>query len=61
MSEERLPTIDEVREFFKKDRFATENGAVIDEIGDNYAVCSIELCERHLNAMGSLMGAVPFT
>ena len=61
MSEERLPTIDDVREFFKKDRFATENGAVIDEIGDNYAVCSIELCERHLNAMGSLMGAVPFT
>lgn len=61
MSEERIPTIEEVREFFKKDRYATENGAVIDEIGDNYAVCSIELCERHLNAMGSLMGAVPFT
>ncbi|MBQ8789799.1 MAG: PaaI family thioesterase [Ruminiclostridium sp.] len=61
MSEERIPTIEEVREFFKKDRYATENGAVIDEIGDNYAVCSIELCEIHLNAMGSLMGAVPFT
>lgn len=61
MSEERIPTIEEVRDFFKKDRYATENGAVIDEIGDNYAVCSIELCERHLNALGSLMGAVPFT
>lgn len=61
MSEERIPTIEEVREFFKKDRYATENGAVIDEIGDNYAVCSIELRERHLNALDSLMGAVPFT
>ena len=61
MSEERIPTIEEVREFFKKDRYATENGAVVDEIGDNYAVCSIKLSERHLNAMNSLMGAVPFT
>ena len=61
MSREKVPTIDEVREFFKNDRFATENGAVIDEIGDNYSVCSLEITEKHLNAMNSLMGAVPFT
>ena len=61
MSQEKVPTIDEEREFYKNDRFATENGAVIDEIGDNYSVCSLEITERHLNAMNSLMGAVPFT
>ena len=35
-----LKTIEEVREMFTHDRFATENGAVIDEIGDHYAACS---------------------
>lgn len=36
-----LKTLAEVREFFKNDTFATVNGAVIDEIGDQYAKCSI--------------------
>ena len=58
MYEEKL---EEVREFFSKDRFATENGAVIDEIGDNYAKCSLDIDSRHLNAMGSLMGGATFT
>ena len=56
MYEEKL---EEVREFFSKDRYATENGAVIDEIGDNYAKCSLDIDGRHLNAMGSLMGGAP--
>ena len=30
---ERDYTLEEVREIFKDDRFATENGAVIDKIG----------------------------
>lgn len=53
--------IDEVREKFSKDRFATENGAVIDEIGERYAKCSIKLSSRHRNAMGGVMGGVYFT
>ena len=53
--------IERVREIFAKDRFATENGAVIDEIGDHYAKCSIKLTKRHCNAMGAVMGGVPFT
>lgn len=56
-----MNTIEEVREFFKNDRFATENGAVIEEIGDHYAKCSIVLRDIHKNAMGALMGGVPFT
>ena len=47
--------------FFKKDRYATESGAVIDEIGDHYAKCSLKLGEFHKNAMGGVMGGVPFT
>ena len=32
-----METIEEVRTLFAKDRYATESGAVIDEIGDHYA------------------------
>ncbi len=56
-----LETLEEVREFFAKDRFATENGAVVEEIGDHYARCSMKLTERHMNAVGAVMGGVYFT
>ncbi len=55
-----MKTLEEIREFFKNDRFATENGAVIDEVGENYARCSLDIKPVHLNAMGSLMGGVSF-
>ncbi|MDE6776280.1 MAG: PaaI family thioesterase [Ruminococcus sp.] len=51
----------EVREIFRGDKFATENGMVIDEIGDHYAKCSVELGDVHRNAMGGVMGGVHFT
>ncbi len=56
-----MRTLEEVREIFSNDRFATENFAVIDEIGENYAKCSMQLNERHKNAMGSVMGGATFT
>ena len=56
-----MKTIEEVREIFKNDRFATENGAYIEEIGEKYAKCSLTLTDRHKNAMGAVMGAVYFT
>ena len=56
----KMKTIEEVREFFAKDRFAKDAGAVIEEIGDGYAKCSILLDERHLNAIGAVMGGVHF-
>lgn len=55
-----METIEEVREFFAKDRFATENGAVIEEIGEHYAKCSIALTDKHRNALGAVMGGVHF-
>lgn len=54
-------TLDEVRERFSHDRFATANGAVIDAIGEGYAKCSIELNDTHRNALGAVMGGAIFT
>ena len=53
-------TLEEVRKIFEGDRFATENGAVIDEIGDHSAVCSLIITDSHRNAMGAVMGGVYF-
>ena len=50
----------EVRKIFETDRFATENGAVIDEIGDLTATCSLKITDSHRNAMGAVMGGVYF-
>ena len=54
-------TLEEIRKVFERDRFATENGAVIEEIGDHYAKCSLRLTDRHRNAMGAVMGGASFT
>ncbi len=60
MKEEEF-SLERVRKIFEKDRFATENGMVIEEIGDGYAKCSLRLTDSHRNAMGAVMGGVSFT
>lgn len=55
-----MEEIERVRDFFKKDRYATESGMVIDEIGEKYAKCSMDLNEHHTNAVGAVMGGVYF-
>lgn len=55
-----MKTLDEVRKIFENDRFATENGAVIDEIGERSATCSLVITNSHRNAMGAIMGGVYF-
>lgn len=57
---EKLSTLEDVRAFFSKDRFATENGAVVDEVSDKHAICSLVIGARHRNALGGVMGGVPF-
>ena len=57
---ENSKALEEVRKVFEGDRFATQNGAVIDEIGDRSAVCSLSLTPSHRNAMGAVMGGVYF-
>lgn len=53
-------SLEEVRKLFEADRFATENGAVIDEIGDHSATCSLVITDSHRNAMGAVMGGTYF-
>ena len=54
-------TIEEAREHFKNDRFATNAGMVIDEMGEDYSVCSVTLNDDHKNAYGGVMGGAIFT
>ena len=51
----------ETVKLFQNHRFATENGAVIEEVDDHYAKCSLKIENRHRNAMGAVMGGVYFT
>ena len=57
---ENIKTLEEVRNIFEGDRFATENGAVIEEIGDHSAICSLVITNSHRNAMGAVMGGTYF-
>ena len=64
LSNEEMKTMkpsEEIVRFFEKDRFAAETGAVIDEIDDRYARCSLTLEAKHKNALGAVMGGVYFT
>ena len=54
-------TIEEAREYFEGDRFAAENGVTLDELGENWAVCSMPITPRHRNANGGVMGGAIFT
>ncbi|MBP5494946.1 MAG: PaaI family thioesterase [Lachnospiraceae bacterium] len=56
-----MTDINEIRQFFENDRYATENGMVIDSVGDKTAVCSLTIDKRHMNAVGNVMGGVYFT
>ena len=57
---ENKKSLEEVRKIFEGDRFATENGAVIEEIGDHSATCSLVITDSHRNAMGAVMGGTYF-
>ena len=57
-----MMSLEEAREFFALDRYATETtGVVIEEVEEDYARCSVEIDERHLGAHGQIMGGVIFT
>ncbi len=57
-----MTDLEKAREFFGKDLFATEaTGIVIEEIGDHYARCSMEIRDIHKNAYGGVMGGATFT
>ena len=57
-----MTKLEEAREKFSHDRYATVlTGAVIEEIGENYARCSMKITENHKNAYGGIMGGSIYT
>ena len=58
---ENFRTIEEARAYFSKDRFATDNGMMLEELDESHAVTSLALGERHRNAFGGVMGGAIFT
>ena len=63
LDEERTVfTLDEARAYFVADRFATDRlGAVIEEVGLDFARVGFDVTPFHLNAQGGLMGGALFT
>ncbi len=61
MLDENCP-IEEARELFGNDRFATEAcGCRVLEASRGHAVCAFDIAPIHLNAMGNVMGGAIFT
>ena len=57
-----MGNLEEARKIFSKDLYATElSGIEIDEIGENYAKCSMKITEKHKNAYGGVMGGSIYT
>ncbi len=57
----RFGSTEEAAEYFKADRFATGNGCRLEEVTDEFSLCSCELTDVHRNANGGIMGGVAFT
>jgi len=54
-------SLEQARETFKNDRFATNNGAYISELTDEKCVCRMDITDDHRNALGGIMGGAIFT
>ena len=50
-----------VRDFFKKDHFAMENGIEVIDAAQGYAKTRVEVESRHLNGAGVVQGGALFT
>ncbi|MDR0446964.1 MAG: PaaI family thioesterase [Oscillospiraceae bacterium] len=53
--------LERVRAFFAGDRFAALAGASVDSVTDDEVVCSLEIADKHRNAMGAVQGGAIFT
>lgn len=57
-----MTNLEEARKYFGNDRFAVEAAGIsIDAVDENYAKCSLKICDRHLNAANQVMGGAIFT
>ena len=53
--------MENLKEYFKNDRFAAEAGVVIIEAGTGYCKAKMEIEEKHLNAANVVQGGAIFT
>ena len=56
-----IVSLQSARDFFKNDRFATENGIEIMSVDAGKSTVHLKLNDTHRNAVGSVMGGVMFT
>ena len=57
-----MTNLERANAYFANDRYATDvTGITITEVREHYAKVELELDERHMNAMGAVMGGVYFT
>ncbi len=57
-----MSKLDEAREIFSKDLYATKmSGITIEEVGENYAKCAMKITDNHRNAYGGVMGGAIYT
>lgn len=54
-------SVEEAKEYFKGDKFASESGIELTDLSENCCVCRMELRPDHLNANGGVMGGAIFT
>ncbi len=52
---------DKIINFFKKDRFAAENGIELIKVKQGYAAAEMKITDKHLNATGIVQGGAIFT
>lgn len=54
--------LEEARKFFSQDKYATQaTGIQLEQVGEHYAKCVLEIQDIHKNAYGGVMGGVIFT
>jgi acyl-CoA thioesterase len=53
--------IEAVRTFFQRDRWLVAAGVHIDEVGEDFARCSMDICDMHLNAADVVQGGATYT
>ena len=57
-----MKTLDEVRDYFSNDKYATQvTGIEIVKADPGHSEVRLKIDDRHINAVGGLMGAVFFT
>lgn len=49
------------KEYLKNDRFAAHTGIELLEVRPGYALCKVEITDKHLNAINIVQGGVTFT